>query len=568
MSSEFVMFGLRPELLQAIEERGYETPTEIQTQIIPLMMEANDVQAQSQTGTGKTAAFSLPILNLMEHKKNQVQCLVLAPTRELVMQVTEIMKEYGKYTNIKVLSIYGGDSYERQIRGLRKGADIVVGTPGRLLDLIGKEILDLSNVRNVVLDEADEMLSMGFIDDVETILEAITVPHQTALFSATLPERIVQLSQKYLYQPVEVKITAEHLTVDAIEQRCYVVNQKDKIAALTRLFEVEDITSALVFTKTRVGTGEVANELSQRGYPSEAISGELAQDARIRVLDRFKNKQIKVLVATDVAARGLDIDDISHVFNYDLPYEEEAYVHRIGRTARAGKSGIAITLVTPKEEYRIHRLERFTKAEIKKFPIPTREEIVEQRNTILMTELTKWLNRDRCKQELVMVTDLVEQGNDPMVIAAVALKLARAGERQRPIYDMSPLRQENSRSRNERGGGRRDRNDRFSRDGRGKRSERGGRDDYKDRAPRNISKESHEAGMVRLRLNVGKSHEARPRDIVGMLAYQADIPGSEIGKIFIEKKHTMVDIPENRVDAVMAKSGKIRLHKYEVEVSK
>ena len=557
MTTEFMMFGLREELLQAIEERGYETPTEIQAQIIPLMIEANDVQAQSQTGTGKTAAFALPILNVMEHKK-QVQCLVLAPTRELVMQVTEIMKEYGKYTDIKVLSIYGGDRYDRQIRGLNKGADVVVGTPGRLLDLLGKGILDLSNVRHVVLDEADEMLSMGFIEDVETILEAVTVPHQTALFSATLPKRIVELSQKYLYQPVEVKIVAKRLTVDAIEQRCYMVNNKDKIAALTRLFEVEDITSALIFTKTRKSTGEVANELTQRGYPAEAISGELPQEARIRVLDRFKNKQIKVLVATDVAARGLDIDDISHVFNYDLPYEEEAYVHRIGRTGRAGKSGIAITLITPKEEYRVRRLQQYTKAEIKQFPIPTKEEIVEHRNQALMEDLNKWLGRDRCKQELAMVMELAEQGHDPLMIAAVALKLARAGERQRPIFDISLLKRGDSRKRNERSG----RNDRYSRDKRGK-----GRD-RKDRPPRDISKESHESGMVRLRLNVGKSHDARPRDIVGMLAYQADIPGKEIGKIFIEKKHTFVDVPEARVGEVMAKSGQIKLHKYEVEVSK
>ena len=554
MTNEFVMFGLRSELLQAIEERGYETPTEIQAQIIPLMLEANDVQAQSQTGTGKTAAFSLPILNVMEHKK-EVQCLVLAPTRELVMQVTEIMEEYGKYTDIKVLSIYGGDRYDRQIRGLQRGADIVVGTPGRLLDLIGKNILDLSKVRHVVLDEADEMLSMGFIEDVETILEAITVPHQTALFSATLPQRIVELSQKYLYQPIEVKVEAKQLTVDAIEQRYYMVNEKDKIAALTRLFEVEDISSALIFTKTRIRTGEVANELSQRGFPAEAISGELPQEARIRVLDRFKNKQLKVLVATDVAARGLDIEDISHVFNYDLPYEEEAYVHRIGRTGRAGKSGIAITLITPKEEYRIHRLQRFTKAPIQQFSIPTREEIVEFRNQFLMDELVKWLNRNRCKQELTMVEELVAEGNDPMMVAAVALKLARAGERQRPIFDISPLDYGRSKSRKER----------KSRDGR-RDGKRDGRRD--DRPKRDISTESHEKGMVRVRLNVGKNHNARPRDIVGMLAYQADIPGSEIGKIYIEKKYTLVDIPEPRVGDVMSKSGKIKLHKYEVNVSK
>ena len=550
MTGEFVLFGLQPQLLQAIEERGYETPTPIQQAVIPLMLEANDVVAQSQTGTGKTAAFALPILNVMQHKERQVQCLVLAPTRELVRQVAEIMEAYGKHTDIQVVSIYGGDRYDRQIAGLRSGADVVVGTPGRLLDLLNRKILDLSHVRHVVLDEADEMLSMGFIDDVETILEHITVPHQTALFSATMPQRIVELSQKHLFEPMEVHIEGDHLTVESIDQRYYIINQNDKIAALTRLFEVEDISSALIFTKTRVRTGEVANELSQRGYPAEAISGDLNQDARNQVLERFKNKQIKVLVATDVAARGLDIEDISHVINYDLPYEEEAYVHRIGRTARAGKSGIAITLVTPKEEYRINRLKRFINAPIHQFPIPTKEEIVAHRNQALMDELTKWLARDRCKQELKMVEELVSEGNDPMMLAAVALKLARAQERQRPIWDISEAKAPPAS---------RKRDDKKKR--REPRADRGTPGEP-------ISKESHEAGMVRLQLSVGKNHNARPRDVVGILAYQADIPGSEIGKIFISKNYTLVDVPERHVSAVLGKSGKIKLHKYPVEITK
>jgi ATP-dependent RNA helicase DeaD len=402
----------------------------------------------------------------------------------------------------------------------------------------------------VVLDEADEMLSMGFIDDVETILEHITVPHQTALFSATMPQRIVELSQKHLFEPIEVHIEADHLTVESIDQRYYVINQKDKIAALTRLFEVEDISSALIFTKTRVLTGEVANELSQRGYPAEAISGDLSQDARNQVLERFKNKQIKVLVATDVAARGLDIQGISHVINYDLPYEEEAYVHRIGRTARAGKSGIAITLVTPKEEYRINRLKRFINAPIYQFPIPTKEEIVAHRNQTLMDELGKWLARERCKQELKMVEELVSEGNDPMMVAAVALKLARAQERQRPIWDISEAKAPPaSRKRDDKKKRREPRTDKSAPD-------------------EPISKESHEAGMVRLQLSVGKNHNARPRDVVGILAYQADIPGSDIGKIFISKNYTLVDVPEKHVPAVLGKSGKIKLHKYPVEITK
>jgi len=560
MSEEFLNFGLHPDIMRAIEERGYEIPTDVQKQIIPMMMEANDVLAQSQTGTGKTAAFALPILNLTQAKIGFVQCLILAPTRELVMQVAEIIEEYGKYTHHKVLSIYGGSSYDRQIKALRKGVDIVVGTPGRLLDLINKKALKLSQVHHLVLDEADEMLSMGFIDDVETIMSEIKGQHQTALFSATLPKRIVELAEKYMVNPTTVKVKAAHLTVDKIDQRYYMVNQKDKISALTRLFEVEEITRALIFTKTRKSTGEVANELTQRGYPAEAINGDLTQDARIQVLKRFRNDQITVLVATDVAARGLDIQDISHVINFDLPYEEEYYVHRIGRTGRAGKEGIAISIITPAEEFRVRRLQRFTKADITKHVLPTKDEIIEYRNNILMHDLEKWLIRDRCKQELVMVEALMEGGHDPMKIAAVALKMARAKERQRPIWEISALKPPRSKSgrnsRNDRRGGNRDRNSGGNRD-------RSGGDRSKRRA---ASKVSHEAGMVRISMNIGKNQQIRPRDIVGTLAYQADIPGSEIGKIFIENKSSLVDIPEKYLTRVISKSGEMKIRKFTIDV--
>ena len=335
--------------MQAIEALEYVEPTPIQSAIIPLMLTGVDVIGQAQTGTGKTAAFALPILNNLEPSQRRAQALVMTPTRELAMQVANAIYEYGKHRGVRVLAIYGGSSYSRQMTRLQKGRRRGRRHPGRMLDLLDQKALDLSGVRTVVLDEADEMLSMGFIEDIEAILAKTPASRQTALFSATLPPRIRQLADKYMRDPQSVTIQREQVTVAAIEQRYYLVSQSDKTAALTRLFEMEDITSALIFARTRAGTGELANQLTQRGFPAEVLNGDLSQESRERTLNRFRQNQVKVLVATDVAARGLDIDDISHVFNYDLPDDPEIYVHRIGRTGRAGKTGIAISLVTPRK---------------------------------------------------------------------------------------------------------------------------------------------------------------------------------------------------------------------------
>ncbi|HRW48244.1 MAG TPA: DEAD/DEAH box helicase, partial [Caldilinea sp.] len=353
MTTAFSHLGLHPELVQAVEALGFTTPTPIQSAMIPVMLEGHDVIGQAQTGTGKTAAFALPILHRLEPGGRAVQSLVLVPTRELAVQVAKAMHDFGRERGIRVLPVYGGEPYGRQISRLNKGVDVVVGTPGRLLDLIQREALDLSEVETVVLDEADEMLSMGFIEDIESILSATPAERQTALLSATVPPEIRRLADRYLRQPQSVAIEREQVTVSAIEQRHYLVYETDKLAALTRLFEVEPITSALIFVRTRAGTGELAAELSTRGFPAEALSGELEQEERERVMNRFRRNLIKVLVATDVAARGLDIDHISHVFNFDLPEDPEVYVHRIGRTGRAGKSGTALSLVTPNERWRL-----------------------------------------------------------------------------------------------------------------------------------------------------------------------------------------------------------------------
>jgi len=535
-TEDFSQLNLRPQLVQVVAELGYTAPTPIQSAIIPVMLAGQDVIGQSQTGTGKTAAFALPILNNLEPGKKHVQCLVLTPTRELAMQVANAMYEYGRGLGTQVLPVYGGQPYSRQIGRLKKGVEVVVGTPGRLLDLIQQKALDLSGVQFVVLDEADEMLSMGFIEDIEAILGEIPASRQTALFSATLPQEIRRLADRYMHDPHSFTIGPKQLTVATVEQRYYLVNEADKLAALTRLFEVENITSALIFARTKLGTGDLANELTVRGFPAEALHGDLSQEARERVLGRFRHNQIKVLVATDVAARGLDIDDISHVFNFDLPEDEEVYVHRIGRTGRAGKTGIAISLLTPREQWRLRKIEAYTKQSLTKATLPTVADIEAYREAQLMEQLTVWLRRGRCRRERELIAGLVEAGQDLMDIAAVALKMARAEEKQRPIAPVSEIQA--------------DRPAKIRR-----LEKRSSRDVSANYEPG--SRRSHEEGMVRLILSTGKANGIRVNHVVSTLAYHADIPGDSIGKIRIQEQNTFVDVPEKFVGQVLAQTYRI-----------
>ncbi len=415
-----------------------------------------------------------------------------------------------------------------------------------------------------MLDEADEMLSMGFIEDIETILAATPAERQTALFSATISNQVRRLADKYMRDPQFVAIEAAQVTVNSIEQRYYLVNAKEKTAVLTRLFEIEEIKSALIFVRTRIGTGDLAGELSARGFPSEALNGDLSQDARERTVSRFRTGQIKVLVATDVAARGLDIDDISHVFNYDLPDDVEIYVHRIGRTARAGKTGIAISLIPVFEKRRVKDIERFTRSKLVQCQIPTTEEILAHRESILVNQLNVWLTRGRCKQERAIVEKLVAEGTDPLQIAAVALKIARGEEKQRPIASVSevietlPLRSDRQLRRGIQGGS--------AADEKRPPSERTARRESFVKA--RYSDRSHEPGMVRLSLSMGRSDGIRPSDVVGAIAYHADIPGNTIGKIYIEDSHTLVDVPEQFVGQVLSQAGKYSIRRQAFTVEK
>jgi ATP-dependent RNA helicase DeaD len=563
MTTDFTSLNLREELVQAITGLGYAEPTPIQAAVIPIMLQGADVIGQAQTGTGKTAAFALPILQSFTPQRH-VQALILAPTRELALQVADSMAVYGKHLEVRVLAVYGGQPYGPQISRLNRGVDVVVGTPGRLLDLIERNALNIKHVRRLVLDEADEMLNMGFIEDVEKILAETPAERQTALFSATMPPRIRSLANRFMRDPQHVNIKRETLTLASTEQRYYLVHETDKTNALTRLFETEPVRSALIFARTRVETSSLANELVVRGIPAESIHGDMDQRAREAVLGRFRSNQLKVLVATDVAARGLDIEDISHVFNYHLPDDAEVYIHRIGRTGRAGKSGVAITLISPREKRRLREVEALTKQPIKKMELPTIGDIHRQREAEVVEKIKIWLGRARFKRELEMVQELIAAGHDPLNIAAAAIKIARADEKQRPIAEIAEVKarvpevrrdysepSRNDERRKHERGGLRDR----SATGKGGNSRRRGDG-------------SHEEGMVRLKLNKGKMHGVRPNEVVGTIAFHANIPGYTIGKIRIEDKVTFVDVPEDVVDQVLKQNGNYRIGKEKFALTK
>ena len=548
--SEFSALNLHPELVQTVTDLGYTAPTPIQAALIPVMLSGKDVIGQAQTGTGKTAAFALPMLNGIEAGTGSVQGLVLAPTRELALQVADAMYQYGKDRRARVLPVFGGQPYSKQIQRLRSGVDIVVGTPGRLLDLIRRRALDLSHVSTVVLDEADEMLSMGFIEDIEEILAATPADRQTALLSATLPKPIRRLAGKYMNDPVSCTIENTQRTVSAIEERYYLVNERDKLAALTRLFEAEAPRSAIIFARTRVGTRELATALTEQGISAEALNGDMDQNARTAVLNRFRKHQVKILVGTDVAARGLDIDDISHVVNYDLPHDPEVYVHRVGRTGRAGRGGIAITLVTPAHRGRLRRIEAYTKHKIAQTPLPTIEDIQQLRDARLSERVVVWLERDRCNQEKELVAHLVAAGYAPEAIAAAALKLVRTEGRQRPLKKISEVKEERSFRSKDRSFG--------------SKKEFGAR----KRTGKGQSRPTFEKGMVALTLSTGKADGTAARHVVGALAHFAGIPGHALGKIRIQHKHTMVDVPEQLVEQVLAKNGSYQIGRQRITVKR
>jgi len=513
------------------------TPTPIQDRAIPALLAGRDVLGQAQTGTGKTAAFALPMLQSLDSAVSGVQGLVVEPTRELALQVVRAMRDLGRHRGVDVLAVYGGQSYDRQIRRLERGVHIVVGTPGRMLDLIRKGLLDLSAVHTVILDEADEMLSMGFIEDMEAILAETPATRQTALFSATMPAPIRRLAERYMRSPETIAVDPQRVTVEAIEQRYLLVNESDKLAALTRLIEVEEASRVLIFSRTKVGAAQLAEALASRGIAVEALHGDLPQIVRERVMARFREVQIRLLVATDVAARGLDIEDVSHVVNFDVPLDPEVYVHRIGRTGRAGKAGIALTLLTPRERWRLREIEAYTGQPIGRTEVPSEAQVRVYRDAKFLQRMLETLTRVDGTGD-VLVAQLGDLGFSPEQVAVAAMRMARADELAMPIEPVAPV-QELTRPRSTRGGPNPPNADRTG----------------KRRAPRGSSRD----GKGRLAMDLGEEHGVRARDVVGAIAGEADIPGRAIGGIEILKDRTIVEVSAPYVEQVLGRMRRFRM---------
>jgi ATP-dependent RNA helicase DeaD len=527
-------------ILKALKEVGYETPSPIQAATIPLLMEGRDVLGQAQTGTGKTAAFALPVLSRIDVKNPAVQALVLAPTRELAIQVAEAFQSYASHIkNFHVLPIYGGQSYGPQLSSLRRGVQVVVGTPGRVIDHIEKGSLDLSQLKTLVLDEADEMLRMGFIDDVEHILQQTPDTRQTALFSATMPPQIKRIAKTYLHEPSEVTVAAKTTTAANITQRYWLVAGLQKLEALTRILEAEPFDGMIIFSRTKLGTEELAAKLQARGFAAAAINGDMAQQQRERTIEQLKNGKIDILVATDVAARGLDVERISHVINYDVPSDPESYTHRIGRTGRAGRSGDAILFVTPRERGLLKAIERATRQPVAPLTLPTIKAVNEVRIAKFKDQIGEALAGGGLEIFRQLIEDYEREQNVPAIdIAAALAKLNRGDEPlllEKPDREAKPeFREREFRERDERPA-------RAGREGFGdvRGAERPAREGFKkeriERAP--------EAGMATYRIEVGYANGAKPGNIVGAIANEGGIAARDIGRIEIYDDYSTLDMP-------------------------
>ncbi len=500
----FQDLNLSEPLLAALNDAGYENPTPIQAKTIPPILDGKDIIGQAQTGTGKTAAFALPVLDNIDINNNHPQALVLAPTRELALQVAEAFQGYASHMKgFHVLPIYGGQSYQIQLKQLRRAAHVVVGTPGRVIDHIKRGTLKLDQLKFLVLDEADEMLRMGFIDDVEWVIAQTPEQRQVALFSATMPSAIRKIAQKYLDTPVEVSIKNQSRTADTIRQRYWTVSGYHKLDALTRILEVEAFDGMIVFVRTKIATVELSEKLEARGYNTAPLSGDVPQNQRERTVDRLKNGKLDILVATDVAARGLDVDRISHVINYDMPYDPEAYVHRIGRTGRAGREGEAILFVTPRERRMLNSLERSTKQKIAQMEMPSTEVVNNQRIARFKQKITDTLAQED-SQFFVKILEQYEQEHDVPAIE-IAGALAKLMQGDEPLL----LQEKSKPSRRDAGTG----------------------------------ASTSSVGMERFRVEVGRQHSVKPGHIVGAIANETGLANKYIGRITINEDYSTVDLP-------------------------
>jgi len=537
--------ALSEPVLKALDSVGYETPSPIQAQMIPYILAGKDVIGQAQTGTGKTAAFALPLLSKIDLTQKQPQVLVLAPTRELAIQVAEAFQRYAsQLKGFHVLPIYGGQDYSIQLRQLKRGTHVVVGTPGRVMDHMRRGTLKLNALSCLILDEADEMLQMGFIDDIEWILEQTPQQRQIALFSATMPQTIRKIAKKHLQNPQEVTIKVKTATASTIRQRYWFVSGLHKLDALTRMLEVETFDGMIVFVRTKTATVELAEKLEARGYSAAAINGDLSQALRERTIENLKKGRIDILIATDVAARGLDVDRISHVINYDIPHDTEAYIHRIGRTGRAGRTGDAILFVSPREKRLLGNIERATKQKVEEMQLPSTEIINDTRISRFKQRITDTLNAE----ELSFYTQLIEQYQHEHDIPAleIAAALAHLVQGETPLLLKNPpkraLRSDNKSNANK--------------------SHRGER-----KSERRRPRKETGVDMELFRIEVGHSHGVKPGNIVGAIANEAGIDGQHIASIKIEENYSTVELPAGMPKELFQSLKKIRVVGHALKIS-
>ncbi len=535
----FADLGLPPALLNALDAVGYETPSPIQAATIPHLLAGSDLLGHAPTGTGKTAAFALPLLARIDLAQRTPQVLVLTPTRELALQVAEACQRYASALGgFQVLPIYGGSDYGAQIRQLKRGVHLVVGTPGRIMDHMRKGTLRLDALQALVLDEADEMLRMGFIDDVEWILEQTPAQRQIALFSATLPSQIQRIAQRHLNEPKSISIEAATATAETIRQRYWLVSGMHKLDALTRILEVEPFEGLLLFVRTKTATTELATRLGARGWTAAALNGDMPQQQREQMVDQLRSGALDILVATDVAARGLDVERISHVVNYDIPYDTEAYIHRIGRTGRAGRTGEAILFVAPRERRMLAAIERATRQRIEPLTLPSTETVNNKRIADFKQRITDTL----AAGELGFMQSLIEQYQEEHDVPAVeiAAALAKLSIGDQPLLLTAPERPERSRERPERGRGPR-------------------RDD--DERPRQQRRppSSPDQGMERFRIAVGHRNGVKPGNIVGAIANEAGLDARHIGRIDIHEEFSLVDLPTGMPRELLQDLRKVRV---------
>ncbi len=575
INSSFKELGLSEESLHAIHMKGFEEPTEIQKKIIPLILENKiDLIGQAQTGTGKTAAFALPIIEQLQTRSGHLQALVLVPTRELAIQVAEEFNSLRGNKNIHAAPIYGGQSYDTQLRRLKKGVDVVVGTPGRMIDLLNKKSMSLSEVSFVVLDEADEMLNMGFIDDIEDILGRTNSNRRTLLFSATMPERIATLAKKYMGKREIIKTKHSGETTQLTEQIYYEVKESDKLDALCRIIDTTVEFYGLVFCRTKIDVDNVVSKLSDRGYDTEGLHGDISQNVREKILTKFRNKKINVLIATDVAARGLDIDELTHVINFALPQDPESYLHRIGRTGRAGKEGTAITFISPEEHRKLMFIKNFTQTEIRKQRIPHIKDVINFKKEKISAELRSMMEVGVAHHYVALAKEMIKNHNPEDVVAAL-IKYTYQNELEEENYakihdlfegrrsfdkrDDRPMgRKEYARSGERTSRGKKD----FSL--RGERSERASRFDRNDRSERGdrpVRGERSEGrgrfdsdkGKARMFLARGKKDDLTPQELLKMLKKKANVEGSKVTGIQISDAFSFFNVPPKEADIIIEK---------------